>query len=431
MNAWQAAPPFDRADIEARLCRALDLAPKVLEYFGEHGYTDPEAPQNSFRPDKAIAETAMLVYAASATRYLPGVAARVDAVARALLPFARCKRLLLNIAMQPALALDLAVPHVLLSALGYPDGRFDAMLRACMDASTRKGRERPPFAAVEQRWVESVWTGQCPDRTWDADLRRSVLYRPLDILAGLREDAYAFTHLLMYCTDFGLQPARLPRHKSAILQDASSLLARCLCEEDYDLAGEAIMAWPLMRAAWSATALLCFQVLADVEDEFGVLPGGTTQADRIKALQGEAKTRYALATAYHTAYVMGLLCAASLRDANVPVQSVGSVCHADLLEQVLTRLDPHRGALSRVLFTYDVGQLNAVALFLVDVAIVQMCRKHDYQGVSVLLRTATRHNVARSAVCRQSAELLERLALYAAPLPTTHPTSSARSLVGR
>ena len=56
-----------------------------------------------------------------------------------------------------------------------------------------------------------------------------------------------------------------------------------------------------------------FRVLAGAEDSTGILPCGNTKADRLGRLQGEERVRYAFGTAYHTAYVMGFLCAASLR----------------------------------------------------------------------------------------------------------------------
>ena len=62
-------------------------------------------------------------------------------------------------------------------------------------------------------------------------------------------DAYAFTHLIMYCTDFGLRTPRLPRRRPTILMEVGSLLARYMDAEDYDLAGELLLAWPLMDAA--------------------------------------------------------------------------------------------------------------------------------------------------------------------------------------
>ena len=93
--------------------------------------------------------------------------------------------------------------------------------------------------------------------------------------------------------------------------DVGSLLAGYMDAEDYDLAGELLLAWPLMGAPWSPSAAFAFRVLASIEDQVGVLPCGNVNLAHLAQLEGEERARYALGTAYHTAYVMGFLCAAS------------------------------------------------------------------------------------------------------------------------
>jgi len=73
----------------------------------------------------------------------------------------------------------------------------------------------------------------------------------MDLLNGSRDDVYAFTHALMYVTDFNIRPRRLPRRRAAILAEAEAALARCLDEQDYDLGGEVLLAWPLTGRSWS------------------------------------------------------------------------------------------------------------------------------------------------------------------------------------
>jgi hypothetical protein len=141
-------------------------------------------------------------------------------------------------------------------------------------------------------------------------LKLSALSRPIDILGGPKEDAYALTHLVIYCTNFGFSAKRLPRPKSEVLAEARSLLAKCLDEEDYDLAAETLMIWPQLGVPFCASSAFGFWVLLQVESQVGVLPSVRTRSDRLKRLKGDDRTRYAFATAYHTALVMGLLCAA-------------------------------------------------------------------------------------------------------------------------
>jgi hypothetical protein len=405
---------WDEADLEARLCWALDVSKRAVAYFGVDGYSDTEVPENSFRPEKPIAECAMLIYAASAAMHLPSVASRIDEIARLLVPYARSQQTLLNIALHPSLCIDYAVPHVLLSKLGYIDSGFDSVLRSSLRSQSHHGHERPPFAALEQRWIMSLWTGTDPGRDWRPDLLNSVLHHPLDILGGLRQDAYAFTHLIMYCTNFGFRPGLFPRPRSVILGEARSLLAKCLDEEDYDLGAEVLLAWPLSGARWCATAAFGFRVLARVEDQAGVLPAGITRADRLNKLKGEERTLYALGTAYHTALVMGLICAASLRPGRAPaVRVIGPQVEKSFLDLLLRLLEQDQGHWQPVLSELTNAERRSLAPLLLDIAVAQKCRKHDYGAVSELLKAANGYGLAASPLCAQAAQLLERLAACA------------------
>ena len=156
MNDPTPQAAWDAADLESRLCRALDLAKRVVASFAADGYVDSEAPANSFHPEKPVAETAMLIYAASSVRHLPSVAARVAEVAELLVPHARSAQTLLSMALHPALCLDLAVPHILLSKLGFIDPRVDDFLRCCLASQVRNGRERPAFGSLEEQWIEGM-----------------------------------------------------------------------------------------------------------------------------------------------------------------------------------------------------------------------------------------------------------------------------------
>ena len=403
---------WDAADLKARLCCALDIAKRAVDFFAHEGYADSEVPENSFGPEKPIAETAMLLYTASTLRHLPDVAHRIEEIAQLLVPHARSQRTLLNVALHPGVALDFAVPHVLLTKLGYCDPDFDNILKSCLSGQTQYGHERPPFASVEQKWITSLWMGVEPGRNWRPDLLNSVMHRPLDILGGPRQNAYGFTHLIMYCTDFGHSAGRFPRRRSVILNEAGSLLAKCLDEEDYDLAGELLMAWPLMGVHWSASAAFGFRVLARVEDQVGLLPGGTTRANRVNSLEGKERAQYALGTAYHTALVMGLLCAAALRPGRAPsVWIIGPKYERALLEQLLECIDRDQGHWQPELSELTDSERNALAPLLLDIAIAQKCRKHQYEAVSQLLAAASQHGMANSTLCGQAALLLERLAV--------------------
>jgi hypothetical protein len=287
------------------------------------------------------------------------------------------------------------------------------------------GHERPPFATAEKLWVEQLLTGEQPDAAWRHCLRNTVLNRGIDILGGQRDDAYALTHLVMYCTDFGFRAGKFPRKPSLILDEAASLLAKCLDAEDYDLAGQVVLAWPLTATPWPAAAAFGFRVLARGEDAVGVLPGGTTRLDRLDRLHGLEKNRYAFATAYHAAYVTGLLCAVSLRPRRAPpVQMIGPPFNARLLDRLIDRIECDQGHWQAEFMKLNRSEQDALGPFLLDIVIAQKCRKRDYAAVNALLVMAAKYQSARSALCGQAAEFLERLAAYAR---TTQPRLVASS----
>ena len=214
---------------------------RAVERLAPRGYVDPSEPRNNVRSEKVVAEAGLLLLAASSVSQCPDVQTHVTRLARFLIPFARHDRMRLGVCLKPALALDYASAHIYLTRLGYRDAAFDALLRQTLTSRLWCGRERPPHRRLEQHWLIKLWgdsNGRSAVRTPSA-LLDSVLKWPIDLLAGARDDVYAFTHALLYVSEFEtFSTQHLPRSRSAILGEAASALARSLDEEDYDLAGE-------------------------------------------------------------------------------------------------------------------------------------------------------------------------------------------------
>jgi hypothetical protein len=240
--------------------------------------------------------------------------------------------------------------------------------------------------------------------------------RSMDLLVGTREDVYAFTHALIYLRDFGIAPLPLPRNRAAILAEAEAMLAHCLDTGDYDLGAEVLWSWPLTGRAWSAAAAFGFRVLARVEDRAGFLPSAGTNLNRLQELEGEERKKYLLATAYHTVYVMGMLCAAALRPGKAPPAAIpvrGTT--AGSAGRVLEFFD---GADRNAYWWEEFQQLaaperDALAGLLLHIALRRRVARHDFEGVARLIRTADELGLANSPLVRQAAEMLERFAAAA------------------
>jgi hypothetical protein len=406
---------WDQQDLALRLCHALDIAMQAVERLAANGYTDSIEPANNVRPEKVISETALLLVAASGAAHYGNVRARIENVAQLLIPHARSERMLLGVCLEPALALDFAQAHICLHRLGYQEPAFDRLLRRSVGSQARLGHERVPHRMLEQEWLMNGWKRPRPSRVRRAPRNawNSVLNHPTDLLNGSRDDIYAFTHALIYVTDFNIHPRPLPRERAAILAEAEVALARCLDEQDYDLAAEVLLAWPLTGRSWSAAALFGFRILAHIEDEAGFLPAPSTRLERLNSLEGSERSAYLLATAYHTVYVMGLLCAAALQPGRTPPTgiSTNNVTSGSTTE-ILRFLEPGDrsahwwGEFDRL----AAPERDAIAGLLLNIALRRKAVQRDFGGMRKLLEVAYSVGLADGPAPSQAAELLERLA---------------------
>jgi hypothetical protein len=421
---------LERSDLVRRLCHALDISLRVVRRLAANGYTDRADPAASVRPEKAITETAFLLLAAAECAE-PEVARRVQAVAESLLPYARSDRMRMGVCLEPALALDYAEAHACLTRLGYRDHRFDSLIDEALRSQARGGRERAPHRELEQWWIGELLGKSDHRRTSKhrSVLGRSALGQPLDLLNASREDIYAFTHTLMYALDSHTSRCRLPRSCSELLVETEVLLARCLDEEDYDLGGELLLAWPLTRAAWTVPAVFAWNVLARVEDEAGFLPSPGTRLKRLGDLKGAERTDYLLATAYHTVYVMGLLCAACLQPGRIPPARLPiSRTKRSTSSHILSWLDrdsrkPHwRGELDKL----SVLERDALGGFLLNIALRRCVAARDFGSLHELLAWACEAGLANAPGASQAAEMLQRLSILN-ETKTAHKPSGRRA----
>jgi hypothetical protein len=399
----------DRAGLELRLGRVLERARVVVEKLGAEGYGEGT---ERIRPEKVIAETSLLMLAAWASRPGEENRRRVDALADDLVPWARGKRALAGLCFEPALALEFAMGHICLKRMGRPDAVFDEALKRALGSQTAGSRERPPHRVMEQEWLRAGW-GAREHETEKAALRQSVLARTMDLLGGSLDDGYAFTHAMMYASDFGMRRMRLPRPKQVVMLEAADLVARCLDEENYDLGGEALLAWPLAGAEWTPEAAFAFRVLLRAEEEAGVLPAPGLKAELRWELAGAAPGREALAAGYHTAYVMGLVCAAVMRRGGIPYEVHGRARRGAAGLMMRWIAGEGRGALwLRELEGLSEADRDALAGMVFSIALRRKVRERDFGGMLALLAEAHGLGLTHRPVASQAAEMLDRVRVF-------------------
>lgn len=381
---------------------------------GARGFRGADLPEGNFAAEKPLAESAMLLYAAKEERSDPAIKQVFDGLVRDLMPYARSKRMGWDVLRYPSVCLQLATPHILLGILGFEDTQFDGLLGRSAAACASRGHEVVPYRELEVIWLQSLWRTESPGRELEETACKTALGNPIDLLNGTRDDAYAHTHALMYYTDFGNWQKALPRPAEEFLGESAVVLARALIAEDYDLAAEALMAWPLTSSVWSPAAAFGFRVLASLEDKVGFLPAGPSASKRLLELEGEEKTKYALASSYHTAFVMGMLCALSLKSGMASPSDIAGTSFSVTLIENLQAFIPKTGAYWEEVFqSLSPNEQATLGRFLLDVAIVRSSQKGEFAQMTRLLETAIQNGMANTALCAQSAELLSRIACFA------------------
>ncbi len=410
---------WDEDDILQRLCQALDFAEQTIRQLADAGYTDADPTQPAtVRPEKVIAETAVLLLAASNVSSYAAIGPRILRVASLLVPHARSQRMLRGICLEPAVAFEYATAHICLKRLGFYDADFDAMLDLSAAAQASEGREREPHRMLEQEWLKQSWLYPegLPRLRANAQLNYCALRRPIDLLHGRREDVYCFTHALMYIRDFNLYPRPLPRGRDELLAEAEGMLARALDEQDYDLAGEILLAWPLTGEAWSPAAAFAFRVLCRVEREAGFLPAPATRLDRIRELDPGLRRKYFHATAYHTVYVMGLLCAAALAPDRRPPVAIPKVpVRAGAFDAVFNCFDPddRKAHWQQEMDELTPAERESLAEFLLAIALHREFGKRDFAAMQRLLAVGHALSIVSTPVASQAAEMMVRVSQFA------------------
>lgn len=388
----------------------MDVAYATINLFSSLGYADPARDELSFGIDKPMAETAMLIYAASACRTHENIKTRINRIATKLGSCARTDEVALNIALHPSQAIKLSLPHILLSKLGYPDADFEKLVAVTIAEQERCGDDKTRSAIYESQWIANLRNKDSNLADQSLNARKSFLFSPVDLIGGRREDAYGFTHLMMYSTDFGFCPTDLNLDTGFAIDQASSLLAKCVGTEDYDLAGELLLTWPYLRAKWDPQSAFAYRLLTSIEGEVGHLPCANIDLRHLSTLDGKEHDRYALASSYHTIYVTGFLAAALLGPGMTPPDKIiGAGPSAPCIDRVMEHLDVSQAHWYPLFLSLSNSEKEALARFIFDLGISQACIARDYSRLAKILSLETDAELDDSLLSVQAKQLLSRL----------------------
>ncbi len=218
----------------------------------------------------------------------------------------------MRLCLNPGIALDLALVPLHLHDLGLGDPGLTPLLGDLFGPDRLRGPERPPHRALEQQWLHGLWTGADEPEELARAVASSCLAWEFDHLAGTTDDAYAFTHAILYASDHGRRRVPLPRPAERVAADAETILAVALDAGNHDVAAEALWTWPMLGLDAPPLAAQARVLLADVSRAHGFLPGPGFDTGVHERLPLPERDGYVLRTSYHTTLVHGLLLASIL-----------------------------------------------------------------------------------------------------------------------
>ncbi|MEP6915208.1 MAG: hypothetical protein ABJC89_06155 [Acidobacteriota bacterium] len=416
---------WDQSDLIRRVCSVVDFAGQVLSTLTGAVRADrlPADSPSAVIPEKVIAEAAMLLHAAASIQELDGrLHGRVQDLAARLMPLARDESMLVSLCTDPGLAFERSVAHAVLSKLGFEDPRVDRLLQETTSLGARFGPEQLPFLELERDWLGRVWKG-VPGPAATNLLAQSTLGRQLDVLGATRLDVYAFTHAVMYASDFGAAAVALPRRASAIAADAEAALALSLEADDFDVICEVTMTWPMLHLEWSAAARFAFGLLIEAHDREGFLPGPAFDPDRCRSRTPQEQPAYVVETSYHTTFVMGMLCAAAVRRGCLPPLQAPIVDVTGAASAILKLSDGENRHTRwrQALDTLSSGAQDALAPLLVSASLRGAKEHGDLARIRRVLEAVLAHGLFALPAVRQSADLLRRSAILDAII---HPVNA-------
>ena len=414
----QAISPPHSAEAEERwISFSLDVARRSLTILTPDGYVDDDDPALNVTAEKVVAESAILLLAAArAASRSAALRRRVDVLAKRLAAVARTEAMRARICTEPSVALDHSCAHICLSAAGYPDPRYDRLIRSVLEGAVPNGdRDRLPSQKLENGWLRDLLYSHPPSRSANdgRNVEDSALGRPLDTMTGTGEDAYALTHAVMFASDLGRKRIDLPRPVDEIGADLDAALAVALDRHDYDIAGELLLCWPMLGIEWSPTAVFAYQLLGAVHERAGFVPTPIVDLVRYRKLDQRARTRYLLATTYHTVFVMGLL-GATVIPANRPpgpIPVTSGYSEPTILLPLLSSAKPPQWWTDYAACAEH--ERRALTPLLLTVALRRAIDSRNLSLVDELVRIADALGVSSLPAVLQASDMLYRAAVLA------------------
>lgn len=291
--------------------------------------------------DKLIVESLLLVLIVERFRERsPEIQQRLQNICEFCIPLVYTPKNRMLVSRYPHTAITFGISHFALKQMGYGDAVFGRTIESAFRSRQVHAIERLPYRSMEARWLQSLLFKD-QRACFDDLLLASILKAQAHPLRMSTSDSYAFTHALMYVTDFGDQPLPENLEISHLESLNDQLIAAQIVNENLDILGELLMSAMFLSRPWSVRARFAWHFLAETWNQFGILPSPSFEAKEYAKLSAKDARAYAFKHTYHTIYVGAILCSLILRRPEVIVSpATDCLLSADIsLDKVMQRID--------------------------------------------------------------------------------------------
>lgn len=400
-------------EIISRVAYSLEFAKNTIQHLIIDGHYPSENDPWYAKPEKIIAETSFLLVFAKAVSDNKAIYQKYNALANIISPLARSKSFLINICLKPTLALDYATAHICLDYAGFPDPNFDRILADSLNSIAHKGIERLPYRELEQAWLYSIWKKIEIPKNFKKWIRLSVLYKTVDIFSESTDGVYALTHAIIYAA---FDKIDIPKSQiEKVINLVESLLIRYIDEQNYDIAGELLMAWPLFGRKYSPVAEFGLHCLLYIESRVGFMPAPGLDLSKINVENINQRRSYIYSHNYHTVCVLGLLGSTLLKE----ISTISENCikmtssrelFAELEEEILSDQSVHWVEVYKQL---DEQKKQTLFPWLYHVILFRSIKRKNYKKASQIIQQTKNIGRSNNILFVQTNQLLMRLSRHA------------------
>ena len=182
-------------------------------------------------------------------------------------------------------------------------------------------------------------------------------------------------------------------------------------EQNYDIAGELLMAWPLLQRAMDPIAAFALDCLFKIEAKVGFLPSPGLDTSMLDPDDQIARRTYIYNINYHTALVMGLLCNCLLTNTDRKDVIIKNAEYPNELKNILIKEFHFKAHLHWVelFMLLDKSYQEQLVPWLYQVCLIRRIKEKKYGSVKKILELSG-NEFDKLVVNQQAYELLQRLA---------------------